>query len=318
MSDKVLEKEEYKNIDQSKFNFVTLDEASSEKIDAPTYSYWKSVARQFFSSKIAITMLIVMIAIILMSFIQPMISGYSLMNTSNINDFASRYNYPNAKFIFGTDSNGQSLFDATWAGARTSILIGVLATFITMTLGIVVGAIWGYSKSVDRVMIEVYNVVSNVPQLLIVIVLSYAFGQGFGNLLLAMTCTSWVGTAYGIRVQVMMYRDREYNLASRTLGTGGWTMISKNIIPYLISYIMTGISSSLPGFISMEVFLSFMGVGLSADVPSLGRIVQQYATNIDNHAYLFWIPLAVLCAISISLYIVGQKLADASDPRTHM
>src|SRR5699024_937263 len=109
------------------------------------------------------------------SFIHPLISQYDFMNVEGINDFSNRYNWPSKGNWFGTDSNGQSLFDAVWAGARTSISIGLLATLITTVVGVAIGAVWGSSKAVDRVMIEIYNVVSNVPTLLIVIVLSYAF-----------------------------------------------------------------------------------------------------------------------------------------------
>lgn len=300
------------------FTFVKLDNLESEKIDAPTYSYWRSVARKFFSSKVAIAMLIVMLAVLLMSFIQPLFSGYDFMDVSNINNISLRYIKPNATYWFGTDKDGNSLFDAVWAGAKTSISISVLATLITTFLGVVIGAIWGSSKKVDRVMIEVYNVIANVPTLLIVIVLSYSFGSGFWNLLFAMCVTSWIGTAYFIRVQVMIRRDQEYNLASRTLGTPKARLITKNILPYLTSVIVTDVSRTLPSFISYETFLSYLGVGLGANVPSLGRLISDYTTNMSNQPYLFWIPVAVLAIVSVSLYIVGQTLADATDPRTHM
>lgn len=300
------------------FTLVAVDNLESEKIDAPTYSYWRSVGRTFFSSKVAIAMLIVTLVILLMSFIQPLFSGYDFMDTSHINDLDRRYIKPNATYWFGTDANGQSLFDAVWAGAKTSISISVIATLITTTIGIVVGAIWGSSKKIDRFMIEVYNVIANVPTLLIVIVLSYSFGSGFWNLLFAMCVTSWIGTAYFIRVQVMIRRDQEYNLASRTLGTPKARLIIKNILPYLISVIVTDVSRTLPSFISYETFLSFLNVGLGANVPSLGRLISKYTTNMSNQPYLFWIPVAVLAIVSVSLYIVGQTLADATDPRTHM
>ena len=306
------------NTNTDKFQFVALDSLKSERIDAPKYSYWKSVGRKFFSSKVAISMLIVLLIILGFSFIHPLISQYDFMDVEGINDFSNRYNWPSKGNWFGTDSNGQSLFDAVWAGARTSISIGLLATLITTVVGVVVGAIWGSSKAVDRVMIEIYNVVSNVPTLLIVIVLSYAFGSGFWNLLFAMCATSWIGTAHFIRVQVMIMRDREYNLASKCLGTPLHRMILKNILPYLISVIVTDVSRALPSFISYEVFLSFLGVGLSSDIPSLGRIISKYTVNMNNSPYLFWIPVIVLALVTVSLYIVGQTLADASDPRTHM
>ncbi|HIX70654.1 oligopeptide transport system permease [Enterococcus diestrammenae] len=306
------------DLQQSDFSFVKMDEHASERIDAPVYSYWRAVARKFFSSKVAISMLILMVAVLLMSFIQPMLSGYDYMNVEGINDFSKRYNPPSAQFWFGTDANGHSLFDAVWAGAKTSISISVISTVVCTLIGVVVGAIWGTSKKIDRFMIEVYNIFSNVPQLLIIMVLSYSFGSGFWNLIFAMCLTSWLGTAYFIRVQVMIMRDREYNLASKTLGTPPMRMIFRNILPYLTSVIVTDVSRTLPAFISYETFLSFLGVGLSANVPSLGKLISKYTANMSNYPYLFWIPVAVLALVSVSLYIVGQTLADAADPRTHM
>src|SRR5699024_9021545 len=127
-----------------------------------------------------------------------------------------------------------------------------------------------------------------------------------------------IGTAYFTRVQVMIMRDREYNLASRNVGTPVPRMRSKNISPYLISRAVTGSSRALPGFISADTFLSFLGVALGADVPSLARIIPKHTPNISNYPYLFWIPVAVLALVSISLHTVGQTLADATDPRTHL
>lgn len=304
--------------DPNLFQFCEASNNQSETISAPKYSYWQSVSRTFFANKVAMLMLILLTVIILMSFIQPLFSNYDLMNVDNINDFSKRYNPPSLTHWFGTDADGQSLFDAVWAGARTSILISILATIITNVVGITVGAFWGISKRIDPIMLEIYNVVSNVPSLLIIIVLSYTFGSGFFNLLFAMCVTSWLGGAYFIRVQVMVIRDREYNLASKTLGTSQPQIIFKNILPYLTSVIVTIISRDLPAFISVETFLSYLGVGLSADVPSLGTLIKQYSTNIASQPYLFWIPVAVLALISISLYLVGQALADATDPKRHI
>lgn len=300
------------------FKLVELDALAAEKIEAPRYSYWKSVWRKFTANKVAMGLLALLFVLLLITYIQPLFSNYDYMDNTHVNDFSRRFQWPSLEFPFGTDKNGHSLFDVVWAGARTSITIGVLATIITTVVGVVIGAVWGYSKKIDRFMIEVYNVLSNVPTLLIVMVLSYAFGSGFWNLLFAMTLTTWIGTAYMIRVQVMIMRDREYNLASQCLGTPTGRTITKNILPYLISVIMTDVSRTLPSFISYEVFLSFLGVGLSVTTPSLGRTISDYVSSMGTHPYLFWIPVSVLGILTISLYIVGQTLADASDPKTHM
>ena len=304
-------------IDKSKFQFVKRDDFASETIDAPAYSYWKSVMRQFLKKKSTITMLGILIAIILMSFIYPMFSNFDFNDVSKVNDFSMRYIKPSGQYWFGTDSNGKSLFDGVWFGARNSILISIIATAINLAIGVIIGGIWGISKTVDRVMMEVYNIISNIPALLIVIVLTYSIGAGFWNLIFAMTITGWVGIAYTIRVQIMRYRDLEYNLASRTLGTPTLKIVTKNIMPQLVSVIVTTTSQMLPSFISYEAFLSFFGLGLPVTVPSLGRLISDYSQNVTTNAYLFWIPLTTLILVSLTFFVVGQNLADASDPRTH-
>lgn len=303
---------------ENKFQFVKLDEKASEHIASPEYSYWGSVFRKFFSSKLAISMLVIVLIIVVMSIIQPMISGYSPMNTPHINNNAMKYIRPNSTYWFGTDDVGNSLFDALWAGTRNSLLIAVTSTAISTTLGVIVGMFWGFSRKVDKVLIEVYNIIANIPYLLLVMVLMYVLGKGIPQMIFSLTVTSWLSTAYFIRVQVMIIRDREYNLASQCLGTSLTKMIKHNIFPYLISVIMTSISRDIPSFISYEVFLSYVGNGLGMDTASLGRMVQSYSAYMLSAPYLFWIPVAVSAIIAVSLYLVGQTLADASDPRTHM
>ena len=296
------------------FEFAAFDELESEHIAAPRYSVW----RTFFKNKFTVAVAVFLLFIIAFALIQPTISGYSPIITPNINDASLKFVKPCAGHIFGTDHVGNEVFDAVWAGARNSIIISFVCTGIIMLIGIPVGALWGFSKSMDRWMIEVYNVISNVPFLLLAMILSYVLGAGMRSLIITMTCTEWIFVAYFIRTQVMIIRDREYNMASKCLGTSTWTMIIKNILPYLISVIMTYISREIPSLISYEVFLSYMGLGLGTTNASLGQSIAMYTSYMHGYPHLFWIPVSVLAIISISLYIVGQKLADAADPRTHM
>ncbi|MDO5085862.1 ABC transporter permease [Erysipelotrichaceae bacterium OH741_COT-311] len=302
----------------NKFTFVQLEESASEHIASPQYSYWKSVFRKFFSSKLAIFMLIVAFSVLLIAFIQPIFSKYNPTIMPHINDRTMKYIRPNATYWFGTDDVGNSLFDAVWAGTKNSLIISLIATAITTVLGVIVGMFWGYSKKMDQIMIQIYNVFANIPFTLLVMVLMYTFGQGMAQLIFALSVTSWLGTAYFIRVQVMIIRDREYNLASRCLGTPTHRILKQNVLPYLVSVIVTAISRDVPLFISYEVFLSFIGVGLSQKEASLGGMIQKYSVYLQSASYLFWIPVCISAFISVSFYIVGQTLADASDPRTHM
>ncbi len=300
------------------FTFAEFDKLESEHIAAPRYSYWKSVFRTFFRNKFTVAVAILLIFILAFAIIQPMRSGYSPIKTPNINNPEMKFLKPSLEHIFGTDHVGNEVFDAVWAGARNSIIISFVCTGINMIIGILVGAVWGFSKKMDKWMIEVYNIVANIPFLLLAMILCYVLGAGMKSLIITMTCTEWVIVAYFIRTQVMIIRDREYNMASKCLGTRTMTMITKNILPYLISVIMTYVARMIPSLISYEVFLSYMGLGLGTTNASLGQSISLYTSYMRGYPHLFWIPVGVLAIISISLYIVGQKLADAADPRTHM
>lgn len=299
------------------FEFEVFDDRLSEKISSPEYSYWGSVFKKFFSSKLAVFMLIVLITVLAFAFIQPIFSGYNHADQSNVNNPELRFIRPNLQFPFGTDDVGRNVFNMVWAGARTSLAISFSVTIITMTLGIIVGMIWGFNKSLDFYLIDIYNVISNIPYTLIVMLLSYVLGAGVPQLIFSLSLTAWIGIAYFIRVQVMIIRDREYNMASKVLGTSTWKIITHNILPYLISVIVTSASTRLPGYVSTEVFLGFIGLGLSETTASLGRTIQQHSKFMQSAGYLFFIPVAVLAVITVSFYLVGQTLADASDPRNH-
>lgn len=232
--------------DSDLFEFASYDKDESEHIAAPKYSYWKSVWRTFVKDKFTVGVAILLLILILFALIQPSVSGYDPLIAPNINNSEMRFIKPCAEHIFGTDNVGNEVFDVVWAGAKNSIIISFVCTFITMVLGVVIGAVWGFSKKIDKWMLEVYNVVANVPFLLLAMILSYVLGAGMGTLIFVMCVTEWVFVAFFIRTQVMIIRDREYNLASKCLGTSNWTMIKNNILPYLISVIMTYVSRMVP------------------------------------------------------------------------
>ena len=308
------------------FRFIDRDDIASEKITAPRYSYWKSVFRVFFRKKSNIVMLCILAFVMLAGFILPFFWHYDMMenvtaaSTYNLSPAAAMkyFGSDNLKWCLGTGAMGNSIMYGIVSSARTSLTIAIICAAINMTIGILVGAVWGYSKKFDAVMIQVYNIIANIPYILLVSVLVYVVGSGFWPFIFALTITGWLGIAYFFRTQVMVIRDREYSMASRCLGTPVPRIITKNILPFLTSVIVTLLATELPSYISMEVFLSFIGIGLSATVPSLGRMIQQAQSAFLIYPWEFWPPVAVASIITIMLYLLGQNLADASDPRTHM
>ena len=308
---------------------IDHDELESERITAPRYSYWKSVFRVFFKKKINIIVLSILAVLIIFSYVYPAAIHYDadVNPYINIMDSTTKHLSPSAalekfgpqlKWILGSGSSGESTFDAIWYGSSISISLALVCALINMTVGVVIGAVWGFSKKVDIVMTEVYNVIANVPYVLLISVIVLVMSASFWSMVFALTVTGWIAIAYFIRTQVIIIRDREYNLASRCLGTPITRIASKNILPFMTSVIVTLAATEIPSYISYEVFLSYIGMGLK-DM-SLGKLIQsaQSAMVTPGWEIEFWSPVAVASIIAVVLYIVGQNLGDASDPRTHM
>ena len=134
----------------------------------------------------------------------------------------------------------------------------------------------------------------------------------------ALTVVGWLSIAYFIRTQVLIIRDREYNLASKCLGTSIFKIATKNILPFMTSVIVTLLATELPSYISYEVFLSY--IGLSMSDMSLGKLIYEAEGSMltPGFQFEFWCPVVLASIITIVLYVVGQNLGDSSDPRTHM
>ncbi len=329
MTDNVINLSEFNMSDEELFAPVPQDELASERITAPRYSYWRSVFRVFFKKKLNIVALVLLAVLIIFSYVYPAIIGYDAAVDPFINlmDGSTKHLKPaeaiakfgfSLKWVLGSGASGNSTFDAIWYGSSISISLALVCAAINMFVGVVIGAVWGFSRKFDIVMTEVYNVVANVPYILLISVIVLIMSASFWSMVFALTVTGWIAIAYFIRTQVIIIRDREYNLASRCLGTPITRIATKNILPFMTSVIVTLIATEIPSYISYEVFLSYIGMGLS-DM-SLGKLIEasKSAMITPGWGFEFWSPVAVASIIAVVLYVVGQNLGDASDPRTHM
>ncbi len=329
MEEKLIDINEFGLTDEELFARVDHDTLESERITAPRYSYWHSVFRVFFKNKLNIIVLSILALIIIFTYVYPVIIQYDPEVDPYVNllDPTSKHLRPSAaidkfgfglKWLLGTGASGESTFDAIWYGSSISISLALVCAIINMTVGVLIGAVWGFSKKVDMIMTEVYNIIANVPYILLISVVVLIMSASFWSMVFALTVTGWLAIAYFIRTQVIIIRDREYNLASRCLGTPIWRIATKNILPFMTSIIVTLMATEIPSYISYEVFLSYIGMGLT-DM-SLGKIIEaaQNAMVTSGWGFEFWSPVAIASIITVVLYIVGQNLGDASDPRTHM
>ena len=223
-------------------------------------------------------------------------------------------------FWFGTNNIGQDLWARVWSGTRTSLFIGFVVAFVEACVGILVGVLWGYVRKLDRLLTEVYNVIDNIPNTIILILISYIMKPSLQTLIFAMCLTGWLGMARFIRNQIVIIRDRDYNLASRCLGTSTGRIILKNLLPYLVSVITLRMALSIPGAIGSEVFITYIGLGLPVDTPSLGNLINEGRKLITSASlrYQLIFPAIVLSIVTISFYIIGNAFADAADPKNHV
>lgn len=325
------------------FQFAPYDPTAGERGGYSDYSYWRSTLRAFRKNRVAMFFLCLILATLLFTFLEPLIpydrepntiyyteqveinlftrepvldeNGNPVVKVSRATD-----QRPGEEFWFGTNSIGQDLWSQIWSGTRNSLFIGFAVACVDALLGILVGVLWGYVRKLDFFFTELYNIFDNVPQTLIVMIISYVLRPGMGTMIFAMCLTSWLATARFIRNQVVIIRDRDYNLASRCLGTSTWRIITKNLLPYLVSIITMRMALAIPAAINNEVFITYIGLGVPLETPTLGNLVEAGRKVMGEAAlrYQLFIPVIVLATITVSFYIVGNAFADAADPKNHL
>jgi oligopeptide transport system permease protein len=311
------------DLDPSLFEFAEFDESAAERAGYSDYSYWRSTVKVFLKNKIAIFLLVVLVVLLVFTFFQPLLPGQrspTKINIDSATGFQMRNRPPDSSFWFGTNSIGQDLWARIWSGTRTSLLIGIIVGLVEMAMGIIYGALWGYVRKLDRPLTEIYNVLNNIPTTIILLLMAYILKPGFKTMVTAMCVTGWIGMARFVRNQIVIIRDREYNLASRCLGTPTTRIILRNLLPYLVSVIMLQTALSIPGTIGWEVFLTYIGLGLPVSIPSLGNLVNEgrLIMMAPELRYQLIFPTVVTSIITISFYVIGNAFADASDPKNHV
>ncbi len=205
-----------------------------------------------------------------------------------------------------------------WFGTRTSLLLSLAVAFFEVGLGVIIGAIWGFYRKLDTLMFAIYNTLTNVPSTIYLVLIAYIMKPSIFTIMIALVATGWISEARWFRSRILALREADYNIASICLKTPPKRIISRNVVPYLVSLIIMDVALTIPSSIGSEVFLSFIGVGLPADLCTLGNLVNQGRSAFLVYPYQMICPTLILCFITISFYIIGNKFADASDPRNHV
>jgi len=293
-----------------------------EPLEHIGYSYWRSSLRIYFKNKTAMFFLCLIAITLLFTFIQPYLPNQKDPVTiyNDASGIQIRNSRPNSEFIFGTNAIGQDLWSRTWSGTRTSLFIGFSVAIVEAVIGVLIGVLWGYARKLDFIFTELYNIFDNIPQTLVLILISYIMHPSLRTIIFALCLTGWLVTARYIRNLTLIIRDRDYNLASRCLGTPTYRIILRNLLPFLVSIITMRMAMAIPYAISNEVFVTYIGLGLPLSIPSLGNLI---VSGIDKMMeptlrYQLIFPTIILSIVTISFYIIGNAFADASDPKNHV
>ena len=318
--------EEIAALSPEEFAPHAFDAKEAEAIGYSNYSYWRCTFQAFWKNKMARILLIALCLLLVFTIVQPFLPGQKdpneIFNTYDKYGKATpmKNKAPSSEYWFGTDNVGHDLWSRIWAGTRTSLLLAFIVASVNCVVGITVGILWGYVRKLDAFLTEVYNIMDNIPRTIILILMSYILRAGMGTMIISMCIVGWLGMARFIRNQVVMIRDRDYNLASRCLGTPTGKIMIRNLLPYLVSVIMLQTALAIPMVLSDEVFLTYCGLGMPKNKPSLGGLVEEGRKVMmsPSQRYQLIIPALVVTFITVSFYLIGNAFADASDPRNHV
>ena len=217
-------------------------------------------------------------------------------------------------FLLGTDNYGYDMLKRVFTGLLTSLGLGILIFAICFSFGLVYGAICGYfGGNIDIALQRFCDLLSGVPWIVIMTICILNLGSNFGTFILAMCMTGWIGTASLTRTQFYRFRDREYTLASRTLGASNFRLIFKHILPNAMGTIITSAVLMIPSVIFTEATISYLGLGFQ-DMQSLGVILSDNQTYLNTYAYLILFPSVIMALIMISFNLFGNGLRDAFNP----
>ncbi|WP_174021711.1 ABC transporter permease [Agrobacterium fabrum] len=219
-------------------------------------------------------------------------------------------------FFFGTDSNGRDMLARVMLGGQISIAVGILASLVSLGIGVLYGATAGYiGGRVDNVMMRFVEILYSLPFVFLVVVLVVFFGRSFILIFLVIGAVEWLDMARIVRGQTLALKRREFVGAAQALGLSDWQIIRRHIIPNTIGPVVVFVTVVVPKVILLESFLSFLGLGVQAPLTSWGALISEGANNIQSAPWLLLFPAIFFVLTLFSLNFVGDGLRDALDPK---
>ncbi|WP_339023100.1 oligopeptide ABC transporter permease OppC [Spiroplasma endosymbiont of Crioceris asparagi] len=318
------------NLSPSLFEVVGIDKKENEQIYSKPYSYWKSVLRILFTSNTFIISFAILAVILLLAIFVPIGKMWWPDPDDTKHIFEGESLAPSWHHWFGLGKFNEDYWTTIWIGTRETLIFAFIIAVIQITVGIIVGSIWGYNKKLDIAFIELTRFLTLIPTLVLWLIIIFMFsslGEQFNNsifvVVFAVSLTAWIPISQTIRVQVIMVKNSEYNVASQTLGTPGRKILSRNIFPKILPVVIQTASFSIPDAIAIDSTLNYFGFSFikSDDYhrTSLGKILNLALANNNWEENVWWLlfPLIMIAVISALFFLVAKTLADSLDPKNH-
>jgi len=277
---------------------------------------WNDAWWRLRRNRLAVAAGVVLAGLVVLALLAPSVSAYQLEQIDwSLARLATPPSFANGHW-FGTDSNGRDLFVRVWYGTRISLLVALLATGVSVAIGVVWGATAGYvGGRTDEWLMRTVDVLYALPYMFFVIILTVVFGRSLWLIFIAIGAVGWLTMARIVRGQALALRQREFVAAAIALGQPQRRIIARHIVPNVLGTVIVYATLTIPQVILFESFLSFLGLGVQEPLTSLGRLVADGALQMEESSWQLLAPASVLATLLLALNFVGDGLRDALDPR---
>ena len=339
-------------IDLSKFELATEEEKRQQDVMSESTTFFKDGMKKLMKNPLAVGSLIVLVVLLITIIVAPMVVPYGYADIIKVDGRRDKTAKNLAPFtwseneqkymdetgeklfphIFGTDEQCRDYFIRVIYGARVSLSVGIFASIIVLIIGMVYGSVAGYfGGKVDLIMMRICDIIYSLPDMLVIILLSVVLdatlkqaiegtvlaklGINMLSIFIVFGLLYWVSMARLIRGQILTIKENEYVLAAKTIGTPSARILRRHILPNCLSVIFISVALQIPSAIFTESFLSFVGLGVSAPMPSLGSLANAARGGMQSYPYKLVFPALLICLIVLAFNLLGDGLRDAFDPK---
>lgn len=277
-----------------------------------TLGYWQDAWIRLKKNKMALLGLIIIVCLIIVAIFGPIFSSH----TYDEQNLMMTNSSPSWEHWFGTDNLGRDIFIRVLYGARISLAIGIVASLLNLFIGVIYGGIAGFfGGKIDRIMMNIVDILYSVPTLLYVILLMVILKPGLINIFIALGIGYWLQMARIVRGQILSMKEQEFILAARTIGVSKKRILFRHLLPNAMGAIIVTMTLAIPDAIFTEAFLSFIGLGVSAPMASWGVLASEGVNNLRAYPFQLFFPAVAISVTMLAFNFLGDGLRDVLDPK---